>query len=178
MADQPYYGIDKLYLFPRYQTREQYTELTGAIPPPFDASKPVKKWFDPFPATENPGHKRVFPGGIVVYEQTLKYNGYHPAQDENGKPVLEPIAMTQAEARTLNIPRSDVYEKGAENPERQVPLRQLAENEVLEMGFGGVVTVRDMNVPIVSVGGTGAASGFTEADRGLLQRIAKLLGVL
>ena len=40
----PKYGLDKLYLFPYYQSREQYRAATGEEPPAFDPTRPPQYW--------------------------------------------------------------------------------------------------------------------------------------
>jgi hypothetical protein len=49
---QDSYPISDLYLFPVYQTREDYRKRTGKRAPAFDPSKPVRTWEDTGPGPE------------------------------------------------------------------------------------------------------------------------------
>lgn len=162
---QPKYGLNQLYLFPQYQTREEYQAATGKEPPPFDPTRPSQHWFDPEAAKST---KRV-----LVYERALAIDekGF-PKRDENGRPYLEPLVIPRTEAATVNIP----YKKAANEPSSglpdvPVPCRELHEDEELDFDFGGVVIVRNRNFADQAV------VGYTVADRELLRAIARKLNV-
>lgn len=160
------YGIERLYLFPYYQTREEYQKATGVEAPKFDALKPPKCWFDP--AAKESTRRNV------AYEQILSYavNG-SPLIDENGMPMLEALTLNKDEAATVNIPQRGLGMTnitGADKPEVPPPLRALRPDEEFFVPIGGVIGVR--------IKGTLEPDrGFTEEDRSLLMAIARKLGV-
>jgi hypothetical protein len=161
------YGIDNLYLFPYYQTREQYAKATGKEPPEFDSTKSPKSWFDPAAAADASTRRSV------VYENVIAGNadGYAIA-GEDGKPMLEAMLLSKAEAATVNIPlKVSANEPGAGAPEVPVPLRNLEPEEYLDFGFGGNVIVHNRNFE------TEVPANFSLQDRNLLKAIAKKLGV-
>lgn len=162
----PKYGLDKLYLFPYFQTRAKYAQAMGEEPPPFDETRPPQYWFDPEALKSS---KRS-----LIYENVLAVNGKgQPLQDEDGTPFFEPVVMLKAEAGTANIPLAvAANEPGTEVPAAQPPLRALDPDEELFVDFGGIVMVRnktlvDSNAPV----------GFTPQDRELLKTIARKLNV-
>lgn len=113
------YGLERLYLFPYFQTREEYKSATGVEPPKFDGTKPPKYWFDP---TASESLRRQ-----IVYDQVLAYksNGM-PILDEEGQPTLEMMMLTKDEAMRVNIPPkgpgiANIF--GADKPEIPPPLR-------------------------------------------------------
>ena len=162
----PIYGISQLYLFPVFQTREAYRLATGMEAPPYDASKPLKSWFDPR-ALDNPRRK-------VIYENVIAYaaNGA-PLVGPDGKPVLEPLVIDKEIAAAVNIPRKGpgIPEQPVTGQEIPVPMRPLAANEEFFFQFGGSVAVR--NTDLVD----SLESGFTVRDRTLLKAIADKLGI-
>jgi len=161
----PKYGLDKLYLFPYYQTRDQYMKAIGEEPPPFDATRPPKYWFDPNLLNSA---KRS-----VVYENTLAVgeNG-RPASGPDGRPFLEPLLIFRLEAATVNIPlKQTANEPGAEVPEVPPPVRALDPDEELVFDFGGLVLVR--NTKLIE----DIVVGFTLQDREILHAVARKLNV-
>ena len=109
----------------------------------------------------------------VVYDNVLAIsdNGTLLRDDQN-QPVLDTLVLTKEIAATVNIPptgRTNV--EGAGQPEIQMPLRPLADNEELFFRFGGVVAVRNKETYAFT------QFGFSQADRLLLQSIGKKLGV-
>jgi len=161
----PKYGLDSLYLFPRYGTRQEYEARTGEVCPPFDPTKPPKHWRDPnalvkFRATA------LYPQALVISESGT------PIADADGKPMLDVLSMPKAQAATVNIRPSGAF-TGESLPEVQFPLRPLDEGEELGFGLGGVVEVRNIALyqALVNEG------KFTPQDRLLLQAIAKKLGI-
>lgn len=160
------YGIDSLYVFPYYQTREEYQEATGVEPPKFDGTKPPKYWFDP--AAKDSTRRNVTYDHIIAYHA----NG-SPVLDDNGTPVLELLMLNKDEAAGVNIPPKGLgiaNIPGADKPEIPPPLRALRDDEELFVPFPGVVGVR--------IKGTLEPDrGFTEEDRSLLLAIARKLDV-
>jgi hypothetical protein len=160
------YGLEKLHLFPYYQTREAYEAATGVAPPKFDGTRPPKYWFDP--AAKDSTRRNI------IYDQILAYaaNG-SPLVDENGKPMLDFLMLYKEEALAVNIPPKGIGTAnipGADKPEVPPPLRALRPDEELFFPFPGVVAVR--------IKGTLEPDrGFTEEDRELLLAIARKLGV-
>ena len=160
------YGIERLYLFPYYQTREAYQKATGVEPPKFDGAKPPKLWFDP--AAKDSIRRNI------AYDRVISYavNGAL-LFDENDKPLLEGLVLNKDEAATLNIPPRGLGMAnipGADKPEIPPPLRALAADEEFFVPFGGIIGVR--------IKGTLEPDrGFTEEDRTLLLAIARKLGV-
>lgn len=161
------YGISELYLFPYYQTREQYTKATGKEPPEFNPNKPPKGWFDPAAVADASTRRSV------VYENVIASSdsGFAIA-GEDGKPALEALLLSKADAATVNIPlKNSANEPGAGVPEVPVPLRDLEPEEYLDFGFGGNVIVRNRNYE------TEIAANFSLQDRDLLKSIARKLGI-
>jgi len=160
------YGIERLYLFPYYQTREDFERATGVEPPKFDPLRPPKFWFDP--AAKSSTRRNV------AYEQVLSYavNG-SPLLGEDGKPLLEPLTIGKDEAATVNIPPKGLGMAniiGADKPEVPPPLRALHADEEFFTPIGGVIAVR--------IKGTLEPDrGFTEEDRAMLVAIARKLSV-
>ena len=164
----PSYGLANLYLFPVYQTREEYRQKTGTEAPPYDPTKPVKSWFDPAAASNS---KRK-----LVYDQVvaLADNGA-PLAGPDGNPVLEPLLIERDFAAIVNIPVKDFSGRIQEQPikgvEVPVPLRALGADEELFFGFGGLVNVRNRKAfESIQV-------GFLHEDRLLLRAIASKLGI-
>ncbi len=161
------YGLDSLYLFPYYQSQEDYTKATGLAAPAFNPNRQPKYWFDP-KAKEST--KRT-----ILYEQVLAVaeNG-DPLVGPDGKPMLDLLAVQKDEAATVNIPPKGpgvANIPGAGVPEVQPPLRALESNEELGFGFGNTVYVHNIDYPFDD------GDSFTAADRLLLKAIAKKLGV-
>jgi hypothetical protein len=160
------YGIEKLYLFPYYQTREAYHQATGVEAPKFDPAKPPKFWLDP--AAKDSIRRNM------AYERVISYavNGAL-LFDENDKPYLEGLVLNKDEAATVNIPPKGLGMTnitGADRPEVPPPLRALADDEEFFIPFPGLIAVR--------IKGTLEPDrGFTEEDRTLLLAIARKLGV-
>lgn len=160
-------GLDTLFLFPYYQTREAYEKATGQPCPPWRPDRPPKGWFDP-KAMESTRRN-------VVYDNTLVYgeNG-HIAEDKNGKPMLDVLVLTKEHAATVNIPDKTLGAAnipGSDRPEVPAPLRPLGPDEELFFIWGQTVAVRNKRL----WGQT--QNTFTWQDRVLLQAIADKLGV-
>lgn len=157
--------LSSLYLYPVFQTREDFARVVGAAPPPFDPARPVKCWYDP-EAGKSPRRSLVYDNVIALADSG------RPLADENGSPYLEPLLLSREAAATVNIPVKDfagrIPETATIGYEVPVPCRALASNETLIFDFGGLVMVAD---------GIDGAEFFGPQDRALLHAIAKKLGV-
>ncbi len=164
----PKYGIETLYLFPYYQTREAFEQATGQTCPPWNMYRPPKAWFDP---KAKDSVKRS-----VVYDHVIatSLSGV-PLIAPDGHPMLDVLVLNKDEAVTVNIPPKGYGVSnvpGADQPEVPVPMRPLEPDEELFFDFGGVVAVRNTKLfPKTETG------GFTEQDRQLLRAIAQKLSV-
>lgn len=164
----PEYPIDRLYLFPKYGSREEYQKATGQEPPPWNPWRQPKGWFDP-KAKDSPKRK-------VVYDVVLAthVDSGVPLADADGKPMLDSLILDKDEAGTVNIPPKGTgftNVPGAGKPEVPVPMRPLEPNEELFFGFGRSVIVK--NVELFRQ----LEEGFRSEDRELLKAIATKLGV-
>ncbi|MBI3207765.1 MAG: hypothetical protein HYZ37_02545 [Candidatus Solibacter usitatus] len=163
----PTYGLEKLFLFPVFQTREAYFKATGKEAPAYDETKDIKSWFDPN-ALENPRRK-------IVYDRVLAIAANKaPIPGPDGKPMLEPMVIDRELAATVNIPPKgpgivDAPQTGYEIP---VPLRAVDAEEELYFRFGGTVAVKNKALFPAPPG------EFTDSDRTLLRAIANKLGVV
>ena len=160
------YGIERLYLFPYYQTREDYKKATGVEPPKFDPLKPPKYWMDP--AAKDTVRRNM------AYDRVISYAANGALLfDENDQPLLEGLVLNKDEAATVNIPPKGLGMtniEGADRPEVPPPLRALNPDEEFFIPFPGIAAVR--------IKGTLEPDrGFTEDDRSMLLAIARKLGV-
>lgn len=163
---QPFDSVAVLHLFPRYQTREDYEAKTGQSCPPWDPNRRPKEWFDP-----NPIDLFIGPdgSGYTVYDRVLTGK-----PDATGVPGLTRLAISVAEASTVNIPPKGTGATnvpGADQPEVYAPLKALSPTQALVYRFGATVAVRNLDVPLDGEGG-----GFQQADRVMLMAIATKLG--
>lgn len=168
MTDNGMYPINDLYVFPTFQTRDDYFKATGEEAPAWDPNRPVKCWFDPAARNSN---KRTFLYDVVLMYDT---NGM-VLSDEKGTPQLEQLALLREEAARVNLlPREKMldYGPGSKVAPIPVPMRPLNENEELVFTFGGVVAVRRKDAYRDNV------NAFTVKDRQLLEKIAQKLGVV
>lgn len=167
MTNKPYEELSALYLFPVYQTRKDYEEKTGKVPPPFDPSRPTKHWEDP----SVPENKRV-----VLYERILAVdeNG-NPVPDENGRPFFEPLVLSRAHAITVNIPPKEAANEHPPLGDIPVPCRALEGDEQLVFRPG--VPFRLVAVHRPSLVNVDEPIQWTRGDRELLRQIAAKLGV-
>lgn len=160
----PKYGIKSLYLFPYYQTREDYLAATGLEPPAWDPSRPPKRWFDPSARSSTRRN--------VVYDYALASGPSGAAvPGPDGKPLLDVLVLKKEDAAAVNIPPVSSNVPGAEVPEVPCPLRALEPGEELFFDIGGVVTVK--NVALYAA----LEIGFTAQDRAVLKAIARKLGL-
>lgn len=155
-------GITALNLFQSFSTQLEYEKITGKLAPEWNPSRRPKNWFDPeaINATED----------MVVYDKC--FIGF----DSNSNPKWRKLFLTPIEASTVNIPikgneLSTTNIPGADQPSVPMPLRELADNEVLKPGFG--------NLPLLYTADevAGIEVGFTQTDHDLLVKIAAKLGV-
>ncbi len=164
----PKYGLENLYLFPYFQTREAYEQITGQEAPPWNPNRAPKGWFDPKAAQST---RRT-----IIYEHVLAVNDDNgkPLAGPDGKPFLDILALSREIASTVNIPPKGpgvTNLPGADVPEIPCPLRPLAEGEELAWDFGGIVVVRNKELY------ENLEHGFTARDRALLRSIAQKLGI-
>ncbi|MBM3788298.1 MAG: hypothetical protein FJW30_28515 [Acidobacteria bacterium] len=160
------YGIERLHLFPYYQTREEFKKATGMEPAPFSSLKPPKYWFDP--AAKDSTRRNI------SYDNVIAYHGNgSPVIGADGKPMMDVLVISKDEAATVNIPPKGLgvaNVPGADVPEVPPPMRALNPDEELFVPFPGLIGVR--------IKGTLEADrGFTEEDRAMLMAIAAKLGV-
>jgi hypothetical protein len=160
-------GLDTLFLYPYFQTREAYEKATGRPCPPWRPDRPPKGWFDP-KALESTRRN-------IVYDNTLVYaeNG-HILSDANGKPMLDVLVLVKEHAAEVNIPDKTLGAAnipGSDRPEVPVPLRALEPDEELFFIWGQTVAVRSKK------GWAQTQNTFTWQDRLLLEAIADKLGV-
>ncbi|MBI4877307.1 MAG: hypothetical protein HY822_21990 [Acidobacteria bacterium] len=160
----PTYSMEKLFLFRRYQTQEDYRQATGQEPPPFNPNHAPKYWCDP--AAKDSTRR------TVVYDHALVTNSRGQAiAGPDGKPMLDVLLLPKELAATVNIPPQGTTVPGADAAEVPMPLSALSPDEELCFQFGGVVAVKNVNLFEL------AKEGFTGADRILLQAIARKLSV-
>ena len=160
------YGLEDLYLFPYYQTREAFLKATGHEAPAWDPTRPPKAWEDP-KASQTQRRN-------VVYDFVVAYaaNGALLVGADY-KPTLDLLVLPKDQAATVNIPPKGPNASnvpGAEVPEVAPPLRALEPNEELFMPFPGLVAVRNKDLQPLEY-------GFNRNDRRLLEEIAAKLGV-
>ena len=160
----PKYSVANLYLFPNYDSRETYQKALGVEPPAWNSNRAPKYWFDP-KAKDSPRRNVVYDFTIATSESGA------PLASPDGKPMLDLLVVTKAEAATVNIPPKVANVPGADVPAVPFPLRALEPDEELYFDFGGVVAVKNTQL-------FGALEqGFMPKDRALLAAIANKLGV-
>lgn len=166
-TESPVKGLETLFLYPYYPTREAYEKATGQPCPAWNPNLPPKYWFDP----KAPEATRR----NVAYDNTLVYSldGTILA-DAAGKPMLDILVLPKEQAAAVNIPdksRGAANIPGADRPEVPVPLRLPARDEELFFIFGQTVAVRH------KAAWANTQNTFTAQDRVLLQAIAQKLGI-
>jgi hypothetical protein len=127
--DVPRAPLSDLSLFPIFQTRTDYENFTGKPCPQYNPAKDAKYWFDPDPNSEwDEGYWVIYP-----YSSDIEV--------KNGVPVKpRKLVVKKVDVGTVNIPFGVTNEPGTGNIV-PFPIRKLTENEALEIGFGGAVTV-------------------------------------
>lgn len=166
----PQYGIEHLYLFDFYGSRQQYRDRTGTEPPPYDPAKNVKRWVDPNPRSAS---------RTVTYSRVLARDERNqPVADGQGRPLVEPLSMEKAFASVVNIPpdtHTGTSDTGVALYEYDCPLRELQPEEELVFAQMGTVVVRNGKLWQEHVENQSGA--FLPRDRELLEGIAAKLGV-
>jgi hypothetical protein len=168
MSESSMYSIFQLFLFPVFQTREEYKKHTGQDAPPYNENKPIKNWFDPAARTTR--------SRTMLYDRVLLYddNGM-VVPDPNGKPTLDNLALLREIAAEVNmLPEEKLVDYGPSSRMAPipVPLRELKAEEELFFTFGGAVAVRKKGAYKTDV------NAFTVDDRAMLYKIAEKLGVV
>jgi hypothetical protein len=160
----PKYGLNKLYLFPYYQSRDEYQKATGAEPPPYDPTKDPKHWFDPAAAQSA---KKYF-----IYDRILAIdNDGMGRHGPDGKPFFEELVLSRQEAATLNIPHGYANEANNGKPPIPCPVRPLDDDEELAFEWADIVVVHNKKL------WGDLTISWSPQDRELLRAIAKKLGV-
>jgi hypothetical protein len=171
MAALPYpqYTIDKLFLFPYYQTPEDYEKATGKPCPPWNPAFRQKHWEDP--SAKNTGDDFVlYP---IVLATDMKVTGA-ALRGPDGQPYTRQMVIPYEAAITVNIPPVGSLPSGsAVLPPYPCPMRPLEPNE--QLFFEPVMATPAVKNTDLYV--SNLANTFTAADRTLLQAIAKKLGV-
>jgi hypothetical protein len=163
-TNETMYAIDKLHLFPTYNTREDYFAATGKVAPEFNPNQDIKTWLDPKAAESTRRN--------VVYDQVLVTNQYgSPTAGPDGKPSFDVLVLAKEVAATINVPDRDTPPGMASRPTTPVPLRELKPEEELIFIFGGNIAVRNKQAFQKEV------REFTPFDREILMKIAERLGV-
>lgn len=168
-------GLDTLYLFPVYQTREQYKAATGQDAPAWTPNAPTKSWFDPNPPPADED-------GFVQYLMVgLGPDGKTPGV-KDGKPYLRLTRILRTFAMTVNIGQK-AFDGSVQDPgslsqfadyEVPVPCRPLAQDEELHFGWGGLVSVRKKFEAPPAGGGTATAAPDPELKKIMLEVLSKL----
>lgn len=127
LAQSDYTLLTERRILPYYQTAAQYLQATGLAAPPFDQTKPVKRW-------SNCGGA-AGPDEVWTYQALAtdpKTGGV--LKDSNGRPYLKAKGLMAEAACAVNIP-PDTSKPGSPNPtqlpEIQAPVAALAEGEIL-----------------------------------------------
>ena len=170
-------GIETLYRFPVFQTREEYKQATGKEAPPYNPSLPVKSWFDPDPP------KADEYGDVYYLGLALAADGRTPAvQAGSGLPFLRKFRIKAEHAGVVNIPVKK-FDGSVQDPgsfstlaalDVPFPCRNLLPEEELRFGFGATVQVHLKSTTAVPV-----ESGATDPEvKALLVAINSKLDVL
>ena len=165
--ESPVKGLDSLYIFPYYQTREAFEQATGRPCPAWNPNLPPKYWYDPKAAESTRRN--------VVFDNTLVYSlDGTILQDTAGRPTLDVLVLPKEQAASVNIPDKKLGAAnipGADRPEVPVPLRVPGEDEEIFFIFGQTVAVRSKTAWAQT------QNVFTAADRAMLKKIAEKVGV-
>lgn len=164
------YSLDRLYLYPYYQTRAAYEAATGQPCPAWNPNQRPKYWFDPAAAASTED--------FLVYERVLATDPTEQAKGAlvgpDGKPYFKSLILPREIAATVNIPEVTANVPGADKPSYQPPCRALEPNEELFFDPTGLGVVAVKNTDLYAVD---SAGNFTAEDRALLRAIAAKLGV-
>lgn len=149
-----FFGIEKLYLFPVYHTREDYKNLTGLDAPTFDPNLPVKSWSHPNPDDGTGTSGTASAASLkITYSRVIAYgeDGRSPLLD-GGRPYFEELQLLKTWAKRVNIPPKDFSSGSSHQPdvstlgEVPCPCRPLKPTESLVQQFGGAPRVFDTAV--------------------------------
>lgn len=132
--------IRNLYLFPVFQTREDYRNQTGQDAPLYDENRDIKSWYDPTAAAH--------PRPKITYDRVIALgdDGRSPAVDDQGQPFFEPLVIERDWAARVNIPPKaigQVPDRPTTGKEVPVPCRALRPTEFLKLQFGGTLALVD-----------------------------------
>ena len=140
-------------------------ERAGRTPsdPSFDATRLVKTWID----TGSVALKAAEANGdeFVVYDRVFDHFG--PEE----KPIFKRMFMPPVEARSYNFADSGSNAPGTNVASRPVPLRELADDEILKPAMGGIPQLWTASELAATT-----AVPFTGEIADLIRRIAKKLG--
>ncbi len=164
--------LSSRYLFPEINSGED-AKRHGLTAPPFDPTKPVKRWFDPAPPEDEDGN--------VTYDFVLAIDPKtNRVAEVDGRPYARKMTISAAEARTLNVLQADTSQSKPGTKSRPAPFTFDPETEILDYsdsipGFAkGSIVVRGISETVEP---TFPAATFTTEDHRLLVAIAKKVGV-
>lgn len=169
LLDSAIFGtLSSLAKFPVYQTCEAAASA-GVACAPYDASKPVKSWVDKNPPAADED-------GNVTYLSIAIAKDLKTPAVRDGRPYLRMYTIPRDEAMRLNIPvkRFDGTMQDAPQlyGERPVPMRELAADEELYFGFGGLPMVR--KVVAAPIGNSGSTVDVARLEQILQEILAKI----
>lgn len=174
-ADAQNYGtLNSHYVFPVYQTCEDFLAKTGSACPPFDATRKVKSWLDPSPPAPDED-------GNVSYRMLATAKDGTPLV-QNGKPYQRTVLVPRDEAARVNIPPKDFSGRIQEIKtigEWAVPMRALGADEEFCWGFGALPKICKVGASPPGSGSSGSVdlSAVMEAIAGLAAKLDLLLAV-
>jgi len=171
-----------------YETREEYKQINGVDPPPYDETRYVKNWFIPESELVGPlapvGSQRVC---MIPDVLACTTDGTPRIDAKTGKPYTESIFMAATEVVAVNIMenRSAEMDPAKMKPDPKVigtwpaPIIPPGPDEEWVVMFGGVVDIRkksDTPAPVSGSSGTSQAvmDELTALRRGQDNIAAKL----
>lgn len=158
---QATFPLSDRFKFFRFETREEFSQKTGLVCPPFAEYGQPKYWFDP-DALKSP-RLNVLYDNVVAYDEKG-----HPLSGSDGQPILDVLVLPKARAATVNIPPTDETFDHPILAEVPVPLLPLGPDEELFFATFGIVAIRNRKLYQESLAGFGAD------DRALLKHIGGL----
>ncbi len=174
----PVVPVSSLELFAAY-SRASYKAQFGSDAPPFDATRPLQRWFDP-------AQKQNTPTNIVSYDYFDQSSGTLKTFTTTAGCAASPNI---SDAWTLGgVPGQDnqlVYwdastpPKAAPNPPVPMPVRALNAGESIEQapsGFPGMKMWAVVTAGAAATDGPATADGFTAADRATLATLTEQIG--
>jgi len=143
--DEPYYPIDRLYLFERFD-RASWERTFGEQAPPYDPSRPPKRWAD----------KSALDGVADPNTKLVEYDYF-----DFGSRTFKKLRLTAREAATPNLPGRYIYPayepeptpavvrhpNGGASPINPVMLSTREEAEALRQELGGDSVVENTVSP-------------------------------